>query len=144
MTAQNPIIIQVKHRYAASAERVFDAWLEPERARRWLFASATGTVVRAEIDARVGGSFTIVDRREGNDVSHHGTYREIDRPRRLVFTFTVDTYEPADEVTIEIEPLADGCELTLTHRMHPQWAEWEDGTRTGWTMILEALGHNLA
>lgn len=143
MTAQNPITIRVTHRYTASAERVFDAWLDPEHARKWLFTAPEGTVVRAEIDARVGGRFLIVDRRDGKDIAHHGEYREISRPHRLVFTFSVDDLEPADLVTIEIEPQDGGCELTLTHLMAPAWAEWEQSTREGWGMILQGLADHL-
>jgi uncharacterized protein YndB with AHSA1/START domain len=104
---------------------------------RWLFATPTGTVVRAEIDARVGGRFHIVDRRDGEDVLHTGEYLELERPRRLVFTFGVPKYSPEyDRVTVEIKPAGSGCELTLTHDVTPQWA---DGARGGWVGILEAL-----
>ena len=47
--------IQVTRRFDASAERVFDAWLDTKRASKFLFATPTGVMVRAEIDARVGG-----------------------------------------------------------------------------------------
>jgi uncharacterized protein YndB with AHSA1/START domain len=141
MTTQPPsaqkIPVQVTHRFSASAERVYDAWLDPARVGRWLFATPTGTVVRAEIDARVGGRFHIVDRRDGEDVLHTGEYLELDRPRRLVFTFGVPKYSPEfDRVTVEIKPAGSGCELTLTHDVTPQWA---DGARGGWVGILEAL-----
>lgn len=129
--------VTVKHRFAATAERVFDAWLDPEKARRFLYATATGEVVRCEIDARVGGKYTIVDRRNGEDVLHEGTYLELDRPRRLVFTVKVPKYSPEeDRVTIDIEPLAEGCELTLTTETAEPWAE---DTRRGWAMILDVL-----
>src|SRR5688572_32910930 len=49
--------IRVTRRLSAPAERVFDAWLEPEVAGRWLFATASRPMARVEVDARVGGSF---------------------------------------------------------------------------------------
>lgn len=145
MSAASPIVLRVSRRYPRSAERVFDAWLDPERARRFLFTTLTGTMVRAEADARVGGIFVFTDRRDGHDVVHTGEYLEIARPRRLVFTFAVDD-DPAngDRVTVEIVPLGQGCELTLTHEMQPEWAEYADRTREGWASILEGLAAAIA
>jgi hypothetical protein len=97
--------------------------------------------VRCDVDARVGGRYTIVDRRNGEDVLHEGTYLELDRPRRIVFTLRVPKYSPAeDRVTIEIVPLAQGCELTLTTETADEWAE---DTTLGWAMILDVLGEIL-
>lgn len=133
--------VTVTHRFAASAERVYDAWLDPEKARTFLYATATGEVVRCEIDARVGGKYAIVDRRNGEDVLHEGTYLELDRPRRIVFTLRVPKYSPEeDRVTIEITPLAHGCVLTLTTQTPDEWA---DDTQRGWTMILDVLDETL-
>lgn len=130
--------IRVTHSFAASAERVFDAWLDPERAGRWLFATPTGEMVRGEIDGRVGGAFDFVDRREGEDVEHVGEYVEIDRARRLVFTFGVPKYSPVrTRVTIDIEARGTGCDLTLTNEGVP--AEWKEQSRDGWTGILASL-----
>lgn len=133
--------VTVKHRFAASAERVYDAWLDPEKARRFLFATATGEIVRCELDARVGGHYTIVDRRNGADVLHEGVYLELERPRRIVFSLRVPKYSSdADRVTIDIEPLEHGSELTLTTETADEWA---DDTRRGWAMILEVLDATL-
>ncbi len=140
MTTEQPIIVRVTHRYTASAERVFDAWLDATFAAQWMFATSKGEMVRAEIDPRVGGTFTFVDRRDGEEVLHTGTYLEIDRPRRLVFTFGIPAFSPDfDRVSIEITPLQSGCELALTHEMRPEFEEYRERTQAGWTKILAAL-----
>ena len=134
--------VKVTRRYDASAERVFDAFLDPARARQFLFHSPDGEMVRCEIDARVGGRYTITERREDGDVDHVGEYLEIDRPRRLVFTLQVPKYaQEIDTVAIDIVPSGDGCELTLTHEMSLE--EWKEQTAEGWTMILGNLANAL-
>jgi len=69
--ATRPVIRITRH-FDASPERVFDAWLDPQTASRWLFTDAKGKITRCEIDARVGGKFLIVDRRSVGDVDHVG------------------------------------------------------------------------
>ena len=136
----DPVLVRVTRRFSASPERVFDAFLDPGKAGRFMFATPTGQMVRAEIDPRVGGAYNFTDRRDGEDVEHVGRYLEIDRPRRLVFSFSVDGFATdADRVSIDIVPLETGCELTLTHEMKPEWAEYADRTTEGWTGILEGL-----
>ena len=137
MTAQDPVKVRVTRRFSAPPERVFDAWLDPETAGRFLYATEEGEMVRVEIDARVGGRYSIVERRDGQDVEHTGEYLEIDRPRRLAFTLQVPLYsEEIDRVTIDIDPTRGGCHLTLIHQTSPQWA---DQTDDGWKMILDTL-----
>ena len=142
MTAKIPGKLIVTRRFEFPMERVFDAWLDPAKAGRFLFATPTGKMVRVEIDARVGGSFNIT-RRDGEDVEHVGTYLEIDRPRRLVFTFGVPKFSAQmTRVSIDLKPLPTGCELTLTHE--GVLPEWLDRTREGWGMILDGLSACLA
>ncbi|THD55766.1 SRPBCC domain-containing protein [Phenylobacterium sp.] len=129
----------VTHSFAATPEQVFDAWLDPAIARRFLFATRDGEMIRAEVDARVGGRFTFVDRRpEMGDVLHTGEYLEIDRPRRVAFTFAVPQFNPDfTRVTVEIVPAGAGCDLTLTQSDVP--AEWAERSQEGWAMILDWL-----
>ena len=140
--------LTVTHRYQASAERVFDAFLDPAIARRFLFATPTGEMIVCEIDPRVGGRFDLTERRpdmgpNGTDVKHVGEYLEIDRPRRLVFTFGVPQFDPGmTRVEVEIRPVGDGCEATLTQRDTPD--EWVEQTTDGWTKILASLEGALA
>lgn len=131
-----PRTLRIRRRFHAAPERVFDAWLDPAKASRFLFATPTGQMVRAEIDPRPGGSFCFVDRRGDEEVEHIGTYLEIDRPHRLVFSFAVPHYSSeTTRVTIEIEPVGAGCELSLTHEGVP--SDWADRTEMGWGHILE-------
>jgi uncharacterized protein YndB with AHSA1/START domain len=143
MTAEQSGTLTVTRRFDFPIERVFDAWLDPARASKFLFTTPTGRIVRAEIDARVGGAFTFTDRRDGEDTEHVGTYLEIDRPRRLVFTFSVPKYsKQITRVNIDLKPLPTGCELTLTHEGVPP--EWAEQTREGWGKITDTLAANLA
>jgi uncharacterized protein YndB with AHSA1/START domain len=142
MTAETPGTIVITRRFDFPMERVFDAWLDPAKASKFLFVSPPGKLVRVEIDARVGGSFHIT-RRDDDDVDHVGTYLEIDRPRRLVFTFGVPKYSTQiTRVSIDLKPLPTGCELTLTHEgVLPEWLE---SGREGWGKILDGLAVHLA
>jgi uncharacterized protein YndB with AHSA1/START domain len=142
MTDVRPLV-RVTRLFAASAEQVFDAWLDPKTAGRWLFATPSGQMVRVEINARVGGRFIIVDRRDGEDIEHCGEYLDIHRPRRLVFTFGVPKYSPEmTRVCVEIVPRGAGCELTLTHE--GVLPEYTNRTQAGWTEILARLTAGLA
>ena len=92
-------IIITRH-FNTLPEKVFVAWLNPAKARKFLFATNSGNMVRAEIDARKGGSFIFTDRRDGEDIDHIGTYLEINRPHKIVFSFYVPKYRSAGESTI--------------------------------------------
>jgi uncharacterized protein YndB with AHSA1/START domain len=142
MHAADTDIVIVLRSFAAPPERVFDAWLDPATAGRWLFATATGEMIRVEIDPRVGGRFAIVERRDGQDVEHVGEYLSVDRPRQLAFTFAVPKFSAqSTRVTIDIVPQGTGCQLTLTH--DGVLPEWSDRTRAGWGMLLDSLGSQL-
>lgn len=135
--------LRMTRRFAAAPERVFDAWLAPETARRWLFASAADEAYHAEIDARVGGRYTITARRQGVDYTAVGEYLEIDRPRRLVFTFAMPQFAPeADWITVELAPDGDGCLLTFTQQGLPP--EYIAATEEGWALMFDALAALLA
>ena len=148
------VVIRVSHRYSASAERVFDAWLTPGQASRFLFRTRTGNVMQCVITPEVGGGFTVTDRRptaDGDesvfDVVHMGKYVEITRPRRLVFDLTVLTYtEETTRVTVEVTPLgSQASELTLTHELGSgDTARYmEETTTKGWVNMLALIEREL-
>lgn len=135
-----PIALRIDRRFDFPPEMVFDAWLDPGMARRFLFATPDGEMRQVDIDPRVGGRFTIVERRPEGDAAHYGEYLEIERPYRLVLSFSTRPDAPGDRVGIGIVPAGeDGCELTLVHELPPEWAGYEDRIRQGWTDILDTL-----
>jgi hypothetical protein len=81
--------------------------------------------------------------RNGEDVEHTGEYLEIDRPKRLVFSFAVPKYSSTyTRVAIDIAPAGAGCDLTLVHE--GVLPEYQERTQSGWTAILDALAANSA
>jgi len=126
-----------------SAERVFDAWIDPNKARRFLFATPDGEIVHCDIDARPGGSFTITRRDKEGETEHVGIYEVVERPNKLVFTFGVPKFtSDMTLVTIDIAPTSSGCQLTLTQE--GVWADWVEKTNEGWNMILNELRESLS
>lgn len=142
LTADAPAsALLVSRRFAAPPERVFDAWLDPLGAGRWLFATPSGISKHVEIDPRVGGGFAIHEQRGEMLARHFGTYREIARPGRIVFELVTDT-DPRSTptlVTVDIESDGRGTRLTLTHRLDPERATLDASIRAGWKSTLEGL-----
>ncbi len=136
------ITARVGRRMNASAERVFDAWLDPERIGGWMFGPNVRdeTVVRIEVDPRVGGRFSFVVLRNGAEIDHIGEYLAIERPHLLVFTWGIAP-DPAEgsRVIVAIIPAGDECDVTVSHEIPGDWADYLDRTRQGWETMLEAL-----
>ncbi|HEY4371629.1 MAG TPA: SRPBCC domain-containing protein [Burkholderiales bacterium] len=132
------VTVQVSRRYAAPVEHVFDAWLTPERAERFLFVTPGGQMVHSELDAHVGGNFNFTERRDGVEVEHIGEFLEIEPGRRLVFTFGVPLYSSLmTTVALDFAAVPGGCEITLTHQ--GVLAEYRERTAEGWGKILAGL-----
>jgi uncharacterized protein YndB with AHSA1/START domain len=140
--AQPRATIRVTQRYGVSPSRAFDAWLDPEVAGRWLFATASQPIADVQIDGRIGGSFCFVDRQVGETTQYTGRYVEIVPARRLVFTLSMEPHPNViTRVTVAIAPLAKGCVLKLTHENMPRSdANYVEGR---WTGILYGLGVTL-
>lgn len=150
----SPVVVSVTHRIAAPAERVYDAWLTPWQASRFLFRTRTGTVMQCELDPEVGGAFTVTERRnasEGDesvfDVVHMGKYVELTRPRRIAFDLSVlSVGDHATRVTVDIAPSGlQACEITLRHELgDTEYARaLEESTRRSWNNMLTMLEREL-
>ena len=136
------VSIRIDARFEASPERVFNAWLDPDVARRWLFATAMRPIAQVEIDARVGGGFRFVERRESGDVEYRGQYVDVVPAERLVFTLVLaERRSAATRVIVEIEQRAMGSDVALTHHDVP--LDLAYGVEARWSGMLYGLGVTL-
>lgn len=143
MTSTSPVEVSITRYFNAPPERVFDAWLVPRTLGQWMFGPRVRdeNVVRLDVDPRVGGSFSLKVERKGELIDHVGTYLEIDRPHRLVFTWAIkgDSDDAPSQVQIDIAASSSGSVLTLVHTMDAKWAEYTQRTQDGWNTMLDAL-----
>lgn len=139
----NRFTVVVERSISAPAGEIFDAWLDDGTVGHWLFATPDGVMKTVSIDPRPGGRYTIAEQRGEDTVTHFGQYAEIERPRRLVFGYSTDPGQTISVVTVEIADHGDASRVTLTHEMDPDWAEYEESIRNGWTGILEGLDREL-
>jgi len=84
-------MIEVRRRFAATPERVFDAWTQPEALTEWWSAGPSHRPGLAEVDLRVGGRYrlSMIDG-DGVETIVGGEYVEVLRPARLAFTWSWD------------------------------------------------------
>ena len=132
--------VTVRREIAAPAEVLFDAWLDPERLGAWLRPRGVYET-RAETDPRVGGTFRIVMVDDESSTLHTGTYREIDRPRLLAFTWSSPATRFRDSVvTVTFEPLSNGATVVEVHQVGLPDEEAQASHHGGWTDALRELG----
>jgi uncharacterized protein YndB with AHSA1/START domain len=144
MTDTQKSIIVVEHAFGFPIEIVFDAWLDPENAWNWLFATPEGEMQRVEINPVVGGDFFVKERRLEGNAEHYGKYLRILPHRLLEFSFSVEESNPnPDIVKLEFVSTENGCNVTLTDSMDARFEEFADRARAGWFSILEGLDATL-
>lgn len=139
------INVEVSHRFQATAERVYDAWLDPDKIRVWMRASLgkmglSGEIGQIHVNPTVGGDFLFTDMRDGQEMRHWGTYLELERPHKIVFTWIVDVSEESDpsRVFLTIEPQAEGCTVTIRHELDAKWIDYVAQTESGWSSMMQA------
>lgn len=110
--------VRLVRNVAGPVAEVFRAWTEPDLLKQW-FGPGEFTIPSAEMDVRPGGEYLIVMRSpSGDEMSLTGTYREIEPPARLVFTWSwrlVWAEAPESLVTVEFRGLDAGTEVTIVH-----------------------------
>lgn len=135
-----PETLQIRRHVHAARLRVFDAWTDPDSIVRW-WGPPGVRCSHAEIDLSVGGSFTIVNEMpDGSNVHITGIYETIDRPQRLVHSWTVDsaTATPGERVEIDFTERDGGTDITITHTGIPT-PDLRAGHQAGWIGCLDGF-----
>jgi uncharacterized protein YndB with AHSA1/START domain len=129
--------VVVRRTIPASAEVLFDAFLDPDALAEWMRPGTIRSAV-ATVEPRVGGRYEFVMQGESGAIPHSGVYRLIDRPKRLVFTWHSPHTGPNETlVTIDFVKAGAGTEVVVTHELLPE--EARPAHSRGWTSGLEHL-----
>jgi uncharacterized protein YndB with AHSA1/START domain len=125
----------------ARIERVFAAFVEPEKLGEWWGPSGFSSP-SLDLDARAGGPYRITMQPPDGEAFHlRGEFREIDVPRRLVYTFEWEEPVPDDQETVVTLAFLDqGEETKLVLDQEPFATEARRALHeTGWAESLERL-----
>lgn len=121
---------------------VWQAWLDFNHAAH--FDGPPGHPMKSmRSDLRVGGEWRNVMRYEGKELPQGGTYREIDPPGLLSFTFAWEDqtggHGPETLLTVTFEDIAaDKTRLTLQQGVFAT-TQTRNGHHAGWNRALDAF-----
>jgi uncharacterized protein YndB with AHSA1/START domain len=144
MTAVDPVAVVVNCVLAAQPEVVFDEWLDPDALSDWM-CPRPARAVKVDLDARVGGRLRIDIEESGVEFFVAGRFLALDRPHRLVFTWTCSTWPDPNldtRVTVTLEALGEHeTRMTIRHEALPE--SLRPDHRKGWALIAQQLQEKL-
>jgi uncharacterized protein YndB with AHSA1/START domain len=135
--------LTMTRRFEATPQRVFEAWLDPEQVARWMGPRGMTADVN-QLDARAGGGYAItMHMSDGTSVQVNGTYKEITRHTRLVFTWKWQNDMQDTLVTLTFKPVGRATDMTIEHSGFPN-SEVRDNHNKGWIGCFDKLAELLA
>lgn len=131
--------VTVTRMLPASAERVFDLWINPKSpGGPWFGAD------RVIFNGVVDGLFYLALKHEGRGWPHYGRFIALERPRLIEYTWVSEATKGIESVVkLTLEPKGSETEVTLHHSGLPD-DEMGRQHKDGWTWILSTLGEGLA
>jgi uncharacterized protein YndB with AHSA1/START domain len=146
VTDGSNIDVAINRSFSAAPDAVFRQWITPEGLRLW-FAPDGLTVTLAETNPAPGGRWQVEMRSENGDIYlEYGDYREIDNPRRLVFTLTSGRDSevwPRTTVTVDFTD-KDGRTQMAFLQEDFESVERRDDNIEGWNECFNKLEASLA
>ena len=143
---QHEIALELTHRYDASRDDVFAAWIDPSVLRRWWAAQPSWETPLAEVDAVEGGRYRLSMRTDEGDLhTVGGTFTEVRPPERLAYTWAWEdgpsgAMAGSKETLVVVDFVEDG-DGTLVRLTHSGFAteEIRDMHVHGWDAVLANL-----
>lgn len=144
----------IERSYAASPAKVFAAFADPAKKRRW-YAGDRGPLLEAQqTDFRIGGHDRTIFRMgedtplPGEAIVNDTVYQDIVPDRRIVFAYTMSMKgRPFSASLSTVELLASGQGTQLIFTEQAAFFENSDGPKMreeGWSGLLDSLGRELA
>jgi uncharacterized protein YndB with AHSA1/START domain len=144
MSKDDDTTLVITRMFDASPEQVFDAWMTRKEWQSWLGPEG----VRCEIplmEPRIGGRYRVdMHMPDGQVLPVSGSFRAIDRPNMLSFTWGADG-DPARQslVVLTFKARGDATEFTLRQTGLPD-ASMRDQFGKGWSSALNKLERHLS
>ena len=143
MTGERPdaLRLHLEKDLAAPPQRVFAALVEADALQQW-WGPEGFTVERLHFDPAQGERYRITMQPPDGDAFHlGGTFRVVEPPTRLAFTFAWEEPDADDQetlVTLTLTSSGAGTRLVLDQEPFKTKPRWELH-RNGWTETLERL-----
>jgi uncharacterized protein YndB with AHSA1/START domain len=128
--------------FAAPPEVVFDAWVDLDQSSKWMAPEGMTTPrERMYGDVRPGGGYgAVMVLPDGLEAHIDGVYQEVDRPARLVFTWSDPTMpESVSLCTVTFAESAPGRTTMTFHLRAPGPISPDDGAKLGWDSCFDKL-----
>jgi uncharacterized protein YndB with AHSA1/START domain len=134
-------------------EKVFAAFSDPAKKRRWYAESAMHDILSYELDFRVGGAELLQSRMKpgtpiaGALLTWSQTFSDVVENRRIVIAQVLsrdNTRISCSLMTVEFVASGAGCRLVFTHQA--AFFEGADGPqmrKMGWQALFDTLGREL-
>jgi uncharacterized protein YndB with AHSA1/START domain len=140
-------VLRMERVIAATPERLFELWTDPEELAKW-WGPEGFTTPTYSMDVRPGGRWhTTMRRPDGSEHTVSGIYRAIEPPRRLVFTWGWDDDAGMrgheTEVTVTFEPAAGGTRMTFVQQTFVD-ADSRNRHEHGWGSSFVCLAREAA
>ena len=133
------ITITSERTIPASAQEIFDVWIDPKSPGGPWFGAE-----RVIVNPAVDGLYYFAVKHEGKTWAHYGRFTRLERPRAVEYTWMSEATRGLESlVSVTFTPRDNQTEVKLVHSGVPD-DELGRQHEEGWNWILSALAEGVA